>query len=105
MYFLKKALTLLCALFFLAKGALDKLHKSGTAAVVSLIAPDVVGQVDRMLSRANFTVYVQYMCPHTSRGVSSYYCMCPHTPGWAGGQNAVARQLCVHLYTIIYLSI
>ena len=94
MYFLKKALTLLCALFFLAKGALDKLHKSGTAAVVSLIAPDVVGQVDRMLSRANFTVYEQYMCPHTSRGVSSYYCMCPHTPGWAGGQNAVARQLC-----------
>eukprot|EP00802_Teleaulax_amphioxeia_P011152 Tamp_11182.p1 GENE.Tamp_11182~~Tamp_11182.p1 ORF type:complete len:255 (-),score=46.47 Tamp_11182:996-1760(-) len=36
------------------KSSLDKLSKSATEAVVLLVSPDVVGQVDRMLSRANF---------------------------------------------------
>jgi len=36
------------------KGRLDKMATSGTTAVVSLISPDVIGQVDRMLLRANF---------------------------------------------------
>ena len=42
-----------------------------------------------MLSRANFTVCVLILLR-----VLILLCMCPHTPGWPGGQNAVARQLC-----------